>query len=70
MENVAVDHLFRLENPEREEIDNMGIKDSFPEEYLMLIVDEEPWYVDIANYLVGDYIRKGLTHQQKKKLFS
>ncbi|XP_052627208.1 uncharacterized protein LOC128133721 [Lactuca sativa] len=28
------------------------------------------WPKDIANYLAGDYLPKGLTHQQKKKLFS
>ncbi|XP_052624784.1 uncharacterized protein LOC128132304 [Lactuca sativa] len=43
MENVAADHLSRLENPERDEYDNKDIGDSFLEEYLMVIMGEEPW---------------------------
>ena len=57
-------------NLEKDEIDNMSIEDNFPEKYLMVIMDEEPWYANIANYLASNYLPKGLTHQQKKKLFS
>ncbi|XP_023747856.1 uncharacterized protein LOC111896064 [Lactuca sativa] len=70
MENVAADHLSRLENPARGEIDDKGTEDSFSEEYLMVIMGEELWYANIANFLAGDFLPKGLTHQQKKNLFS
>ena len=65
MENVAADHLSRLENPKRDKMDKMnnkGIGDNFPEEYLMMILGEEPWYADIANFLAGNFLPKGLTH--------
>ena len=67
MENVAADHLSRLENPQLQE-DKDG--DDFPDEYIMVTVGEEPWFADIANYLASSYIPKDLTSQQKKKFFS
>ena len=70
MENLAADHLSRLENLKMEELDEDEIDDKFPEEDLMVITSEEPWYADMANYLASGYIRKGLTYQQKKKLLS
>ncbi|KAL7587547.1 hypothetical protein Lser_V15G41001 [Lactuca serriola] len=42
MENVAADHLSRLENPQLQE-DKDG--DDFPDEYIMVTVGEEPWLV-------------------------
>ena len=68
MENVAADHLSWLENSEMEGLEENKIGDNFPKEYLMVIVGEEPWYGDIANYLASGYLTKGLTHQQKKKI--
>ncbi|XP_052623363.1 uncharacterized protein LOC128128454 [Lactuca sativa] len=67
MENVAADHLSRLENPQLHE-DRVG--DNFPDEYIMVAVGEEPWFANIANYLASSYIPKDLTSQQKKKFFS
>ena len=57
-------------NSERDKMDNKVIGDSFPEEYLMVIMGEEPWYADIPNFLAGNVLPKGLTHRQRKKLFS
>lgn len=36
----------------------------------MVIEGEEPWFVDIVNYLAINYLPKRLSYQQKKKLFS
>nr|GEU74786.1 hypothetical protein [Tanacetum cinerariifolium] len=36
-ENLATDHRSRLENPELEELDEDAIRDSFPDEHLMVI---------------------------------
>ncbi|GJU80798.1 reverse transcriptase domain-containing protein [Tanacetum coccineum] len=36
-ENLAADHLYRLENPELEELDEDAIRESFPDEHLMVI---------------------------------
>ncbi|GJU78314.1 reverse transcriptase domain-containing protein [Tanacetum coccineum] len=57
-ENLAVDHLSRLENPYQEDHVGMEINDNFPHESLSMISlnpDNKPlWFADIANYLVGN----------------
>lgn len=69
VENVAADHLSRLEN-EDEEIE-IEIDDNFPDETLNAISSPDtPWFADLANYLAGDILRKGMTHQEKRKFFS
>lgn len=70
MDNVAVDHLSRLENQKLEEFKEGEMYDNFPEEYLTVISGEEPWFPYIVNYLASDYLPKGLNHQQKKKFFA
>lgn len=70
LENVASNNLSRLEKLKKEQLEKMVIGDDFSKEYLMVVVGEEPWYADIANFLAGKYLPKGLTHQKKKKLFS
>ncbi|GJZ13405.1 reverse transcriptase domain-containing protein, partial [Tanacetum coccineum] len=68
-ENVAANHLFRIENDETS--DDSEVDDNFPKETIMEITTSDiPWFADFANYLVGDIIPKGMTYQQKKKLFS
>ncbi|GJX46106.1 reverse transcriptase domain-containing protein [Tanacetum coccineum] len=49
-ENVAVDHLSRIENDETS--DDSAVDDNFPGETLMEInTKDEPWCADFANYL-------------------
>ncbi|GJZ91620.1 reverse transcriptase domain-containing protein [Tanacetum coccineum] len=68
-ENVAADHLSRIENDESS--DDSEVDDNFPGETLMEInTKDEPWFADFANYLVADIIPKGMTYQQKNKFFS
>ncbi|GKE85176.1 reverse transcriptase domain-containing protein [Tanacetum coccineum] len=68
-ENVAADHLSRIENDESS--DDSVVDDNFPGETLMKInTKDEPWFADFANYLVADIISKGMTYQQKNKFFS
>ncbi|GJU71930.1 reverse transcriptase domain-containing protein [Tanacetum coccineum] len=68
-ENVAADHLSRIDN--NESSDDSEVDDNFPGETLMEInTRNEPWFADFANYLVGDIIPKGMTYQQKNKFFS
>ncbi|GJT18671.1 retrovirus-related pol polyprotein from transposon TNT 1-94, partial [Tanacetum coccineum] len=68
-ENVAADHLSRIDNNETS--DYSEVDDNFPGETLMEInTRDEPWFADFENYLVGDIIPKGMTYQQNKKLFS
>ncbi|GJZ26691.1 reverse transcriptase domain-containing protein, partial [Tanacetum coccineum] len=68
-ENVAADHLSRIENNETS--DDSEVDDNFPGETLMIIdTRNEPWFADFANYLAGEIIPKRMTYQQKKKFFS
>ncbi|GKE54776.1 reverse transcriptase domain-containing protein [Tanacetum coccineum] len=68
-ENVAADHLSRIEKEETS--DDSEVDDNFPGENLTEInTRDEPWFADFANYLVGDIIPKGITYQQKNKFFS
>ncbi|GJX68212.1 reverse transcriptase domain-containing protein [Tanacetum coccineum] len=59
-ENLAVDHLSRLENPNIGELAEEEIKDKFPDEHLMILKaklnSEEPWYADYVNYIVGKVV--------------
>nr|GEV26961.1 reverse transcriptase domain-containing protein [Tanacetum cinerariifolium] len=69
-ENLAADHLSRLENPHKDVLENKDINENFPLETLgSLSSDSTPWFADIANFHVGNFIKKGLTSQQKKKFF-
>ncbi|GKA95595.1 reverse transcriptase domain-containing protein [Tanacetum coccineum] len=72
-ENLAIDHLSRLENPHQGDRVGMEINENFPHETLNMISlnpDNEPsWFADIANYLVGNVLIKGMSSQQKKKFF-
>ncbi|XP_021986030.1 uncharacterized protein LOC110882273 [Helianthus annuus] len=70
--NVTADHLSRLEDPNREEIHEDAIGDMFPHESIDLIVAEIeslPWFADLANYLASEELVKGMTTQQKWKLY-
>ncbi|GKD71159.1 reverse transcriptase domain-containing protein, partial [Tanacetum coccineum] len=62
-ENLAADHLSRLENKE--------ITETFPLETLgsVLRVDSTPWFAYFANYHAGNFIVKGMSSQQKNKFF-
>ncbi|GJV89667.1 reverse transcriptase domain-containing protein [Tanacetum coccineum] len=71
--NLTADHLSRLENPYQGDRVGMEINDNFPHETLNMISlnpDNEPsWFANIANYLVGNVLVKGMSSQQKKKFF-
>ncbi|GJX86617.1 reverse transcriptase domain-containing protein [Tanacetum coccineum] len=69
IENVAANHLSRIENDETS--DDSEVDDNFHGETLMKIdTRDEPWFADFANYLVNDIIPKGMTDHQKNKFFS
>nr|GEV11738.1 hypothetical protein [Tanacetum cinerariifolium] len=56
-QNLATDHLSRLENPNIEVLIEREIADEFPDEHLMMLKaklnNSEPWYADYFNYIVG-----------------
>nr|GEY16873.1 reverse transcriptase domain-containing protein [Tanacetum cinerariifolium] len=72
-ENLAADHLSRLENPHQNVLDPKEINESFPLETLNLVSSRgsqsTPWFADFANYHAGNFIVKGVTSQQKNKNF-
>ncbi|GJS93798.1 reverse transcriptase domain-containing protein [Tanacetum coccineum] len=71
-ENLAADHLSRLENPHQDKFENKEITEIFPLETLgsvALRVDSTLWFVDFANYHAGNFIINGMSSQQKNKFF-
>nr|GEX68631.1 reverse transcriptase domain-containing protein [Tanacetum cinerariifolium]GEX78355.1 reverse transcriptase domain-containing protein [Tanacetum cinerariifolium] len=72
-ENLAVDHLSRLENLHQNVLDPKEINESFPLETLNLDSTRgnqiTSWFANFANYLAGNFIVKGMSSQQKSKSF-
>ncbi|GJS16272.1 reverse transcriptase domain-containing protein [Tanacetum coccineum] len=72
-ENLAADHLSRLENPHQGDLEKKEINETFPLETLEMLSfhgdSSTSWFVDIANYHAGNFIVKGMSSQQKKKFF-
>ncbi|GJR85465.1 reverse transcriptase domain-containing protein [Tanacetum coccineum] len=63
-ENLAADHLSRLENPHQDVLENKEITETFPLETLGMVTfrgdSSTPWFADIANYHAGNFIVKGI----------
>nr|GEV75988.1 reverse transcriptase domain-containing protein [Tanacetum cinerariifolium] len=72
-ENLAADHISRLENPHQNMLDHKEINESFPLETLNLVStrgnSSTSWFADFANYHAGNFIVKGMSSQQKSKFF-
>ncbi|GJQ95217.1 reverse transcriptase domain-containing protein [Tanacetum coccineum] len=71
-ENLATDHLSRLENPHQDKLENKEITETFPLETFGSVAlrdDSTPWFADFANYHAGNFIVKGMLSQQKNKFF-
>ncbi|GKA24278.1 reverse transcriptase domain-containing protein [Tanacetum coccineum] len=72
-ENLAADHLSRLENPHQDVLENKEITKTFPLETLGMVTfhgdDSTPWFADFANYHAGNFVIKGMSSQQKNKFF-
>ncbi|GJZ09103.1 reverse transcriptase domain-containing protein [Tanacetum coccineum] len=72
-ENLAADHLSRLENPHQGDLEKKEINEKFPLETLGMISfhgdSSTSWFADITNYHAGNFVVKGMSSQQKKKLF-
>ncbi|GJS57035.1 reverse transcriptase domain-containing protein [Tanacetum coccineum] len=73
-ENLAADHLSRLENPELEELDEDAIRGYFLDEHLMVInikeAETDPWYADYVNFLVSNIVPQYLTFHLRKKFLA
>nr|GEU32507.1 reverse transcriptase domain-containing protein [Tanacetum cinerariifolium] len=72
-ENLAADHLFRLENPHQSVLDKKEINETFPLETLNMVSfrgdSSTPWFANFVNYHEGNFVVKGMSSQQKNKFF-
>nr|GFA93225.1 reverse transcriptase domain-containing protein [Tanacetum cinerariifolium] len=72
IENYAANHLSRLENPYENIFDPKEINETFPLESLNKVAHKDPstpWFAELANYHAWNFIIKGMTSQQKQKIF-
>ncbi|GJZ42527.1 reverse transcriptase domain-containing protein [Tanacetum coccineum] len=71
-ENLAADHLSRLENPHESDLKKKEINETFPLETIGIVSSHNdsstPWFAD-TNYHAGNFVVKGMSSQQKKKFF-
>nr|GEY26572.1 putative reverse transcriptase domain-containing protein [Tanacetum cinerariifolium] len=67
-ENLAVDHLSRLENPHQNVLDRKEINETFPLEILNMVSfrgnSSTSWFTDFANYHAGNFVVKGMSSQR------
>nr|GEU31818.1 DNA-directed DNA polymerase [Tanacetum cinerariifolium] len=69
-ENLAANHMSRLENPHKDVFENKDINENFPLETFGKISSRSTsWFGDFANFHAGNFIVKGMSSQQKKKFF-
>nr|GFA34271.1 DNA-directed DNA polymerase [Tanacetum cinerariifolium] len=71
-ENLAADHLSRLENPYENVLDPKEINETFPLKTLSMVTfradSGAPWFADFTNYHAGNFLVKGMSTQQKNKV--
>ncbi|GKD07783.1 reverse transcriptase domain-containing protein [Tanacetum coccineum] len=64
-ENLAADHLSRLENPHQSELEKKEIMETFPLETLGMVTfrgdASTPWFADFSNYHAGNCVVKGMS---------
>nr|GEZ80681.1 reverse transcriptase domain-containing protein [Tanacetum cinerariifolium]GEZ80692.1 reverse transcriptase domain-containing protein [Tanacetum cinerariifolium]GEZ82831.1 reverse transcriptase domain-containing protein [Tanacetum cinerariifolium] len=70
-ENLAIDHLSRLENPHQNVLDLKEINEMFPLETLNMVSfhgnTSTSWFADFSNYHARNFVVKGMSSQQKNK---
>nr|GEX65316.1 reverse transcriptase domain-containing protein [Tanacetum cinerariifolium] len=61
-ENLAANHLSRLENPHKDVFENKDTNENFPLETLGKISSgSTPWFVDFVNFYAGNFLVKGMS---------
>ncbi|GKB92215.1 reverse transcriptase domain-containing protein [Tanacetum coccineum] len=72
-EDLAADHLSRFESPHMEVLTEREISDKFSDEHLMELKsksnNDEPWYADFVNYIVGKIVPPNWTFEKRKRFF-
>nr|GEZ64479.1 hypothetical protein [Tanacetum cinerariifolium] len=73
VENLAADHLSRLENPHQSVLDKKEINETFPLKTLNMESfhgdSSTLWFADFSNYHARNFVMKGMSSQQKNKFF-
>nr|GEV64797.1 DNA-directed DNA polymerase [Tanacetum cinerariifolium] len=70
MTEAQIHYTTILENPHKDVFENKDINENFPLETLGSISSgSTPWFANIENFHARNFIKKGLTSQQKKKFF-
>nr|GFB46746.1 hypothetical protein [Tanacetum cinerariifolium] len=69
--DLAVDHLSRFENPHMEVLTEREIVDKFFDEHLIVLKskfnNDESWYADFVNYIVGKVVPLNWTFEKRKR---
>nr|GEW38561.1 reverse transcriptase domain-containing protein [Tanacetum cinerariifolium] len=72
-ENLAADHLSRLENPHQSVLEKKEINETFPLETLNVVSfrgdSSTPWFAHFANYHARNFVVKGMSSHKKNKFF-
>ncbi|XP_043818250.1 uncharacterized protein LOC122725277 [Manihot esculenta] len=63
-ENLVADHLSRIPS----EMETFPINETFPDEHLFVVQEEEPWYADIVNYLATGDLPTDLPKYMRDKI--
>ncbi|GKD97414.1 hypothetical protein Tco_1381311 [Tanacetum coccineum] len=70
-EDLAADHLSRFDNPHMEVLTKREIADKFSDDHLMMLKsmfnDDEQWYADSVNYIVGKVVPPNWTIEKRKR---
>ncbi|GJV91613.1 reverse transcriptase domain-containing protein [Tanacetum coccineum] len=73
-EDLAADHLSRFQKPHMEVLTEREIADKFFDKHLMVLKskfnNDEPWYADFVNYIVGKVVPPNWTFEKRKRFFS
>ncbi|GJT07874.1 reverse transcriptase domain-containing protein [Tanacetum coccineum] len=73
-EDLVAYHLSRFENPHMKVLTEKEITDKFSDEHLMALKsksnNDEPWYADFVNYIVGKVVPPNWTFEKRKRFFS
>ncbi|GJW74713.1 hypothetical protein Tco_0134083, partial [Tanacetum coccineum] len=73
-EDLAADHLSRFQKPHMEVLTKREIADIFSDKHLMVLKSKfnnnEPWYADFVNYIVGKVVPSNWTFEKRKRFFS
>ncbi|GJX00721.1 reverse transcriptase domain-containing protein [Tanacetum coccineum] len=68
-ENLAADHLSRLENPNIGILTKMEIVDEFPDEHLMVLKttsnNDEPWQTEVTNRAIKRILERSVGNNLK-----